>query len=147
MTAKVTRKGKGLADIVKRMEDRAITVGVHDDTGSYPDGESVAQVAAWNEYGTEDIPERPFLRSTMAKRRKKYTIIMGTIAAAAVEGKASIKAGMARLGELVRSDVRNAIVNWSEPGNSPATIRKKGRDDPLVDTRRMLTSVEYKHAD
>lgn len=147
MSAKVERKGKGLVDIVRRMESRAITVGVHDDTGSYPGGESVAQVAAWNEYGTENIPERPFLRATMAKRRKKYRTIMGTIAAAAIEGKASVKEGMARLGELARSDVRNSIVNWSEPGNAPATIRKKGRDDPLVDTRRMVTSVEYKHAD
>ena len=145
MSVTIHRNGKALDDIVRRLKDRAVTVGVHADAGSYPSGESVADVAAWNEYGTERIPERSFLRATMAARRKKYTAIMATLAAAAIEGTDRIKPGMARLGELARNDVKDAIVKFDDPGNSEATIAAKGRDDPLIDTRRLLTSVEYKH--
>ena len=36
------------------------------------DGESVAQVAFWNEYGTARTPARPFFRNTIAEHKDEW---------------------------------------------------------------------------
>ena len=36
-------------------------------TARYEDGTPVAAVAAWNEFGTKNIPERPFFRRAIAE--------------------------------------------------------------------------------
>lgn len=147
MGAKVIRKGKKLADIIKRLDDHAVTIGVHKDAGSYPSGEKVGQVAIWNEFGTPRTPERSFMRSTFAEKRKKYQAAMAALATAAIRGVDKIPDGMRRIGELARFNVKDKIVKTDTPPNAESTIAKKGRNDPLIDTRRMLESVEVKDAD
>ena len=36
---------------------------------------------------------------------------------------------------------------WSIPMNAPLTVELKGFNDPLIDTGKMLDSVEYRVAD
>ena len=38
----------------------------------YPDGTPVAAVAAFNEFGTDRIPPRPFMRQTIAKNQAAW---------------------------------------------------------------------------
>ena len=39
-------------------------------TAKYQDGTPVAAVAAWNEFGTKTIPERPFFRNALAESER-----------------------------------------------------------------------------
>ena len=56
------RKGMSAHGVTK------VTVGFYR-TSKYPDGTQVAAVAAWNEFGTKKIPERPFFRTALRKVR------------------------------------------------------------------------------
>ena len=40
--------------------------------------------------------------------------------------------------------MKSVIDEWTTPPNSAATIQRKGKDDPLVDTGKMRDSVEYR---
>ena len=45
-------------------------------TARYEDGTPVAAVAAWNEFGTETIPERPFFRNALAESERSVGRIL-----------------------------------------------------------------------
>jgi len=133
--------GQKLADIAKRLMDSAVTVGVHRDEKAYSDGTRVQDVAAWNEYGTDSIPERSFVRSTLADKRKTYFRRVSVLASAAIRGTDKIPDGMLRIGHVAKSDIKRKINEIKSPPNAPATVAKKGRNDPLVDTRHLLQSI------
>ena len=80
--------------------------------GQYPNGASVASVAIYNEFGTEDetgqqaIPERPFFRTSNAENKEKYKSI---IKHAAREGK--YKKGLQIAAVSGVNDVQNSIIS------------------------------------
>ena len=47
------------------------------------------------------------------------------------------------MGELLAGQLRASIIAMKSPPNAPSTIRKKGFDDPLIDTGHMLNSVDF----
>ena len=64
------RGGKKLDRFLRRAKAaqgsgvQAVEVGFYS-TAKYPDGTPVTNVAAWNEFGTSSIPERPFFRQAI----------------------------------------------------------------------------------
>jgi len=48
-----------------------------------------------------------------------------------------------RLGSVAVGDVQRTIRDIKQPPNAPSTIRKKGSDNPLIDTGRLRQSIEY----
>jgi hypothetical protein len=107
----------------------------------YPTGASVLDVVIWNNYGTEDIPARPFLEQSTPEIKKVF-------AAKAAKYQKMVNAGqldprlfllqIAKEGEKI---VRQRIIDLKEPPNAPRTIKKKGFDDPLIETGFMRDSV------
>ena len=65
MGVDVQVKDTGATGLEQRMRElgQAVTFGVHEDAEPYPDGTSVVMVGAVQEYGSEDVPARSFLRS------------------------------------------------------------------------------------
>ena len=107
---------------------------------TYPDGTAVAQVAFWNEYGTDTAPPRPFFRDMIKSKSGTWG---DGIAVQLREnnmdvGKAMEVAGMGIKGQLVES-----INEFSSPSNAAATVAIKGFDKPLIDTGHMRNSVDY----
>jgi cold shock CspA family protein len=75
-------KGKGLSTVVKNTKDAFVKVGVLQGQGEHPNGDhgqTIAEVAFWNEFGTARIPPRPFLRSTLKERKIKYKALFAKI--------------------------------------------------------------------
>jgi hypothetical protein len=94
------------------------------------------------------IPERSFLRSTMASRRKSYQQSMRAMIKKAMAGEYDIKKGMGRLGRRVEGEVKMTIRDMKSPPNAASTKRqKKGVDNPLIDTGQMLNSIRWKYED
>ena len=64
------RGGKKLDAFLKKAKAakgvKAVEVGFYA-TDRYPDGKPVTEVAAFNEFGTKDQPERPFMRIAISK--------------------------------------------------------------------------------
>lgn len=143
-------KGPGaIRDIQKRMNDVAVSVGVHASAGKHKDSDgalTVAQVYSFNEFGTERIPERPTLRPTMRTQRQKYFGIMSTIAlkAMTVEGY-DIRIQMGKLGQLAQNDVQKAIRDLDSPPNAESTVKAKGSSNPLIDTGQLLSSIRWEY--
>ena len=105
----------------------------------YPDGTNVAQVAAYNEFGTEKIPSRPFFRTTIAEKSPEWGPALGKLVVS--NGYDASKA-LDALGQGVAGQIRQGIIDMNTPPNAPSTLRQKKGTKPLVDTGQMLRSVD-----
>lgn len=123
------------------MEDARARIGWFSDQ-KYDKNTSIAQVAAWNEFGTKDIPSRPFMRSTAHTKQTEWRELLKKMAKDAIANGKSIETVMQQFGELVKGDIQAAIINTTTPPNAPATIKIKGFNKPLVHSGIMLGSVQ-----
>lgn len=106
---------------------------------TYPDGMSVPMVASLNEFGTYNIPPRPFFRNAINKNSDKW----GKVFLQGMQ-KQGARNAFGLLGERIRKDIVQSINDTNEPPNSPVTIARKGSSKPLVDTGLMRASVNYR---
>ena len=113
---------------------------------TYPDGTSVALVAAVNEFGKPAIgqPPRPAFRLMVAEKRGTWP--------AAVE--ANLKATdydahktLDRMGQGIKGQLQQSIRDLWEPPLKPSTVRRKGFAKPLINTSHELNSVDYRVED
>lgn len=138
---------KGLKSLLARCGKGKIrlTVGVHaeEGAGTYPGGATVADVATWNEFGTERIPARPFLSgwvdgnqgliaATLRKAGEK--IVKGAEPLAALDAAAQFFAGRVQAG----------IAAGVPPPNAESTAKRKGSGTPLVNTGQLRSSIRGK---
>ena len=143
-----------LERILKELEDpsgpRWVAAGVLGGSTN-EDGVSVAEYATYNEYGTSEIPKRPFLRTTMAKNGEKYASMMGGALKGFTSSGASrpIRMAMLEVGREMETDIILQIKSNMPPPNAPATQARKearpggGYSGTLVDTGTMLGSVGF----
>lgn len=104
----------------------------------------VAQVAAWNEFGTKRTPARPFMRHTVASKSPRWGNALG---AALRRHKFDAKAALHDVGQGIQGQVRESIQNWTSPPNSKLTRELKGFNSPLRNTGFMWNSVDYEVID
>lgn len=116
-----------------------VSVGVRGDTDS-----DLVTIAAANEFGTRDghVPERSFLRSTADAHQAKYLDMLRDAVDDVLDGRSPDRS-LRRLGSVAVGDVQRTIRDIKQPPNAPSTIRKKGSDNPLIDTGRLRQSIEY----
>lgn len=105
----------------------------------------VAQVAQWNEEGSSDNPIRPFIRVGFGGvlRAGKLDKNIANAIKRIAEGESPMQS-LRILGPVFVNEMKQQIIDWSTPPNSPATRAAKGKNDPLRDTDTMLNSVEFK---
>lgn len=112
------------------------------DRGKKPyeeDNLTVAQVALWNELGTERIPARPFLRNANQNAKKRGVAIVK----ARMEENADVEQIANDIGLMLESEIKNQISRGTFKENAKSTIRRKGSSRPLIDTSNMLQSVHW----
>jgi hypothetical protein len=111
----------------------------------YPSGITVAEVASIQEFGSEtnNIPSRPFMRQAFndAKPFLRKRLINAVKMLNMKEGLNKVEREMNLIGEQMVSRVRNSIIKWENPPNAPLTIKKKGFNNPLVETGTMAATV------
>ena len=102
----------------------------------------LAQVAAWQEWGTPTVPERPFMRPVLAWLRTPGTV--ARLLRPAIDVKTGeLRAGPAvRVADILKGKIQQNIRTKRIPPNTVATIRKKGSNDPLIDSGQMLRGVK-----
>ena len=97
----------------------------------------VAQVAFWNEYGTQGsahggpIPPRPFFRSMIAAKSPKWGDNLGRVLAA---NNYDVKKSLALAGGKIVEQLQDSIKNGGWEKNSARTVAKKGFATPLIDS-------------
>ena len=121
-----------------------VDVGFFEDA-TYPDGQHIAEVAIYQEYGTDNIP-RPFMQPTFDNEKAKWAEIMRKKAITQSEN-INLKQILSTVGVVAMTDIKDKITWWSESGsprNAPSTIDKKGFDSPLIETGAMRDAVTFK---
>lgn len=114
--------------------------GVHGIRGTKRFAGPVAQVAFWNEFGTETTPPRPFIRDMVASKSPRWGLGLGiALRATNYDAHKSLRI----MGEGIQGQMVQSIRNFRDPPNSPRTIAIKGFDKPLVDEGIMERSVDY----
>lgn len=125
-----------------RRDIRKLT-GAAVDTGFF-DGSDVITRARANEFGTVNIPARPFLGTAFEEHEDELLGTMEKVLAAMASGKISVRRGLSIIGLKSQAIVRKRIVEIDSPPNAPATIARKGSSNPLVDTSQMVREVDYR---
>lgn len=100
-------------------------------------------VAASNELGTRDIPERSFLRSTFDEENGRLDTIKAAEAQAIIEGKKTVDVSLALIGEYFTGRVQAKIHSHPPPPNAPATIARKESSGTLIDSAQMVQSIRH----
>lgn len=121
----------------KDVGKRTVQVGVFGDL-------ELATIARAHEYGTQRVPARSYLRSTMAERQQDVQTQMTRLTAAYAAGKITLDRMLQLLGLFGASAVKAKIRSNIPPPLSPRTIARKGSSLALVDTGRLINSITFK---
>lgn len=123
------------------------------DTDKYPDGTSVAYVAAINEFGyvKGGIPSRPFFRTALQNNVAKMKSVSRLLVLQVVEGKIDPRQAVDQLGLYFAGKVSDSIRDgdWAPLAASTLAARQSRKrtpgvaEKPLIDTARMLQSVKH----
>ena len=131
-----------LAEIAAKLgEGKTLRVGFLEGA-KYPDGQSVAMIAAGNEFGdpAKNRPPRPFFRNMIADKSPQWPDQIVRIAEATGYNAQTL---LPLMGEHIKSQLQESIRDFMEPALSPVTIAKKGFAKPLIETAHMLNTVGY----
>lgn len=144
MSNKVTRKGPGVGELIKRLRNPGtVEVGIID-AGTHQDSEeTVASIGFQHEFGAAGIPERSFLRGTLHGSRKDILTLNKKLLKNIVNMSMKVPHALGILGNFVADKVSQKIVSIRQPPNSPATILAKGSSNPLVDTGQLKNSITW----
>lgn len=123
---------------VKEAED------YHDTSEGSTSYTTILDVALANEFGTKNIPERSFLRSSFIKYNRKFQrIFIAMIRKDMADGKLDMDMLLKKAGAYWVGLVKKQITDIRKPPNAPSTIKKKGSSNPLIDTGQLRASIGY----
>lgn len=138
---------------VTSLGKRAVKVGVlGDEAQNEVEGEGITLVrlAGVHEYGAaiqmpwgvHIIPERSFIRATIADK-KNYTDVIAKLVASVIDGKRTEEDALELFGTKVVSDIQRRMSQGIAPANAPTTIAAKGSSKPLIDTGQLRKSITW----
>ncbi len=136
------------------LRDGEILSGIVTDIGILPEdakskyarGETLVTVAAKNEYGSGKIPERSFLRSTFDSQHKSWMRKLGRFMRKKTPRDSLNKDITVFMGETIQKSIKRTIAVKNTPPNKPRTIRRKGFNNPLIETRKLYRGIKFKNA-
>lgn len=112
----------------------------------------LADVARWNEFGTELIPPRPAFRVGVENAIKNNsgdeTKLIDKYLANLIDPKLTPqnlkqleKSFMNNMAKRIVREVKQIIKDGSTSPNAPATVAHKGKNHPLMDTKLLYDNV------
>jgi len=107
----------------------------------YDNGASIIDVAIWNEFGTDFIPRRDFMGPAAEKWNEYFKLKVEERKDEIITGKIDIDQFLDEMGIQGAEFISGSIVALRKPPNAPSTIRRKGSDNPLVDTGALHRST------
>lgn len=133
---------------LKRFKSKSVKTGWW--RSYYPDGTSVAQVAAWNEEGHLNggmfagtyTPPRPFIRTGFLPKAKVVLKEYSRLFFLHLEGNVGVSDFWNSVSKELEEKMKESILEFKVPGNSPVTVSIKGFNDPLINTSTMYDSVK-----
>ncbi|MFG6334790.1 MAG: hypothetical protein K1W20_04865 [Lachnospiraceae bacterium] len=140
-----TSEGKRFMATLQELAGMEVRIGYQrgtlhlNDDGSRAD---LVDIAMWNEFGTENMPSRPFMRDSVDKHMQAINHVLLSQKDALLKG-ASAKDVLNTVGLFQQDLIQTEIEQGDFVANASSTIEKKGSDKPLIDTGTMKNSVHF----
>lgn len=151
VTGKLMRDPRlpGLATVLDRyqtLDGVQVTVGIQGTPDLTAAGDASAselvRIAAANEYGTDTIPPRPFLRTSLKRHRRRWSNLLDKAVLPVSNGKPQEAIRVLRLlGVVMVGDVQATLRGGPWIPNAELTVKRKGSSLPLVDTGQLVQSI------
>ena len=122
---------------------KTVTVGIHQADNARPDALTNAQIGAWQEFGTDTIPARSFIRAPYEKAEREGRVKATSAMAAIARGKMTPDRALSLIGMFFKAKMQQAIRANIPPALADSTIAAKGSSTPLIDTGQLLRSIDY----
>ena len=152
MATKVTDTDHGYRALCERVfgfGKPRVDMGILERDGGEPHGGvgdalTVLEVAIFNEFGTENIPARSFIRAWFDEQEADLRRDLSTLMRLVVAGKQTKERILELLAQKAVGEIQARIAAGIGPANAPSTIARKGSSTPLVDTGVLRSSVSYR---
>jgi len=141
----------GMDSIRKEIEafkHMGVKAGIVEGSGNV-DGVSIADYAAWNEFGVPGkkkkwrIPPRPFIRGWVENHGEEIKQTIDKLYDLVAGGRLTASTAIKRLGQFAQDGIKRYIISGAFTPNSESTVKQKGSSRPLIDTGTMRNSVRY----
>lgn len=139
MSVKDVDNTEKLLKSLRELYKKDIDVGILSESGG-----EIIERATHNEFGTENIPERSFIRAGYDHNRKYIETQTEKLTEKVIEGVITPQTACELLGESMKGRIQKYAIALKQPPNGPKTIMAKGSSNPLVDTGQMVQSIAYK---
>lgn len=123
-------------------KDAYVYVGIPDSAGKHEDGTDLVDIAAANEFGTQRIPSRPFIRGAFQENQRELYRFSERLWNLILQGKMTTHRALGLMGERHQNEIRDYMTALRQPPNAPSTVERKGSSNPLIDEgilRRAIT--------
>lgn len=152
MPLKITKDRSGLKRLKRdmlKLTGTTVEWGFFEEDKYGPENKNlpVAYVAAINEFGEGNNPERAFFRTSINDIEKKLARLSAPVFVDVVSGK-NFRSSLDNIGAALRDSVKDSIENWFDSLNSISWTKFKASvgapTKPLEFTQTMVDSVKYK---
>ena len=99
--------------------------------------------AVYNEFGTRNIPERPFMRNGLRDGVPELRRLARVVAGKVYAGTLTPRQGLGQMGEKGKQLIQDSITDMRDPPNAAVTIERKGSSNPLIDSNDMRGKVTW----
>lgn len=112
---------------------------------------TILEYAIYNEYGTSNIPPRPFMRHTLNTNKTLISGLMRNITRQVIRGEKTAKEALMEFGETIRGLIIQNIAtadSWATPNKESTTKTKTSNGNTnntkvLIDNRYLIKSIRY----
>jgi hypothetical protein len=115
-----------------------VDIGIHAE-----ESEELLIIAGANEFGTKNIPARPYIRGAIDTNETELMGHANALSDMILAGTMTKYNALVEMGQLIEGMTKRYMINLSEPPNAPATIKAKGEDNPLIDKGHLMGAVRY----
>ena len=144
---------KGIIKELRKLESKPhVKVGypaeskIKDNPKESSDGSNslltVLDVAIFSEFGTDQLPERSYVRAAFDRNRKKYERMNKKLLVKIYAGQMSVEKALDILGLMIENDIKNYMREGRVKPKSQRAIDDGGKT--LIDTSQLMNSIVFK---
>ena len=142
----VSQKGNAAARLAALALEQVLSF----DVGSLDADRKTKKVAYIHEHGAPSvgIPQRSFIRATIARNRRKYAAELRGLMKRVVAGKLTYDQAVLKVTETMVADIQNAILKGVPPALEQSTVKAKRRkgyahpSTPLYASGKLFKSIK-----
>lgn len=140
---RITSDGKKFFAEIEKLKRLQVRVGYQRGKTKEKETEAdLVDIAAWNEFGTKNIPARPFMRMSVDDNKETINKMCQSQVKRLKDG-AAAEDILNQFGVMQKGLIQKKISDGDFEPNADSTVKRKNSSRPLVDTGVMRNSVNF----